>query len=424
MQEDNGGVPSGSWLGYEDFSVSGGSGWVSVDPSPAISVTSGAVYHIVVKPVSNPVKCLALRATTPPNQLIVYDQTSDVNSNTLFNDGFGWTVQDYQPVYILEYSDNTQEGNPCCSVDWGSIYGDNCESERFTITGGDRFITSVGAYLSSLGNPPNDCAFVLYNITDGVEEAGGTIVTAAEITASWTWYTYDLPSAKTLVNGKQYRFYLKTTGGNSSNKYMWNMPYNVDDPVDNSINYDGLNSTNQTSSNGGSTWSGDWPNYDAVFRFAELALSITVDPGSVDMGTVLPGATNIVSQTARPDGEVLVTNSSAVNVKYELSVANPLSWTAVDDPPDQSDEYRVSALFHPDQATASDFEKAGPAYNDVVNTGAKTCDGTYFATGSGQDGYDVPPSGTQYLYFDFDAPPTTGVTSQQTITITITAKPM
>jgi hypothetical protein len=424
IKEDSGGVPGGAWLGYEDFSVLGSNGWIYIDLNPTVDVTSGEVYHIVVEPVDNPSKALTLRATSPLNQMIVYDQTSDPNSNTLFNDGTSWTVQNYQPVYFLDYSDNTHEGNPCSVPSYASIYSTLCESERFTVSGGDRTIASVGAYLRGLGSPPNDCDFVLYNITDGVEVASGVIATASEITTSDVWYTYDLATSTTLVNGKQYRFHLETTGGNSSNRYLWRTTYNVDGTDFNSRNYDGLNSINQTSYDAGSTWTDDWPEYDTVFRFAEASLSITVDPNAVDLGTVLPGTVNTISQTARPSGEVLVTNSGGVSVRYELRIANPAGWTDVSDPPDAEDEYRLSGLFHPDQAVAPDFDEASPSYVDVIDTTGKTCDGTYFATSGAQDGYDVAPGGTQSLYFDFDAPPSTGVTSQQTITVTITAKPM
>ena len=425
IQRDNAGIPDGTWLGYRDLTISGGStGWQTVALASNINVTAGTVYHIVVQPVDNPSNSLSLRATQPCNRMIPYDQASDPNSNTLFYDGTGWTVQGYQPVYFLVYSDNTYEGNPCSLPAYGSIYGSTCESERLTISGGDKAIAQVDVYLKKEGNPPNNCNFVLYNVTDAVEVASGTIATPSQVTTSYAWCTYSLSTCKTLVEGKQYRLYLKTTGGTSSNRYIWHMPFNTSAADLNSRNYDGTNSLNQTSTDGGLSWTQDWPNYDATFRFALLVLSVNVDPSAVALGTVLPAVSDIVSQTARPNGEVLVTNTGNVSVKYELRITNPPEWTSTSTAPANPEEYRLSSLFHPDQAVASDFDKAAPSYSDVLGITGKTCDGFWFATGTNQDGYDVPPGATQNLYFDFDAPQSTTVTSQQSIVVTVTAAPM
>ncbi|MEW5766706.1 MAG: right-handed parallel beta-helix repeat-containing protein [bacterium] len=283
IQGDSSGLPSGTWLGYKDLATAGVSKWVVADLTPDVDLTSGTVYHIVVEPVDNPNKSIALRATAPLNQLIVYDQAPDPNSNTLFYDGTGWTIQGYQPLYLLEYSDAIREGDPCSDPGYGSVYGSIYESERFTWAGGDKTITQVIVYLKCAGSPPNDCRFVLYNITDAVEVANGTIATSSEITTSYAWYTYTLSTPQTLIDGKQYRLYLKTPGGNSSNKYMWHMPFN-NGVAGNSRNYDGLNSINQTSSDGGSSWA-DWPNFDAVFRFAYPATYYYVRPDGNNANT-------------------------------------------------------------------------------------------------------------------------------------------
>jgi hypothetical protein len=424
VQADAAGLPSGVWLAYRDLTASGSSGWLTVTLTSGIQLTAGQVYHIVVQPVNSPNKTITLRATSPLNQMIVYDQTPDPNSNTLFYDGAAWTIQGYQPVYLLAYSDNSYEGNPCSAASYGSIYGSIWESERFTLTGTDRTIVEVAVFLKREGAPPNDCSFVLYNSTDSVEIASGVIAGASKVTTSYAWYAYRLPGPETLTAGKQYRFYLKTTGGSSTNRYMWCMPNNYDAAAYNSRNYGGTSSLNETSGDGGLTWLDGWPNYDAVFRFTIYSLAIMVDPAAVGLGMVVPGTSDVVSRSARPDGEMLVTNSGSEQLRYQIGLENPPGWTAVDGPPSGPNQYRLSGLFHPDQALGADFDKAGPGFADVIDTAAKACDGAIFATGASQDGYDVSPDATQSLYFNFDAPPSTGVTSEQAITITITAQPM
>jgi hypothetical protein len=423
IQQDAGGLPTGAWLAHRDLTASS-TGWLTVTLTSTINLTAGQVYHLVVEPVDTPNKTINLRATTPLNHTIVYDQNSDSNSNTLFYNGSTWTVQDNQPIYFLDYLGGTHEGNPCSSAGYGSIYGLVWESEKFTVAGADRSITEVGVFLRREGAPPNDCNFVLRDLTDATDLASGKIAGAAEVTTSYEWYTYHLPAPLTLAGGKQYRIYLKTVGGDVANRYQWCMPYNLDAAEYDSRNYDGAGSINETSSDGGLTWPDGWPNYDGVFRFTLYALSITVDPASVDLGVIPPGTTDVISRTPVPGGSIVVANSGSINVRYQLQLENPTGWAAVAGPPSNRDEYRLSGVFHPDQAEASDFERTGPAYNDVLGTLVKTCDGIYLATGANQDGYDVAPADTQNLYLDFDAPPSTGVSSQQTIRVIITAQPM
>ncbi|MFH1220024.1 MAG: hypothetical protein V1694_06180 [Candidatus Eisenbacteria bacterium] len=423
IQENSGGTPSGTWLSYTDLNTNT-TGWVTVNLATGIALVAGRVYHIVVEPVGVPTRTITLRASSPLNRMIIYDQTRDPSSNTLFYDGAAWTVQDYQPIYFLRYSDSTYEGNPCSTPGSASIYGNYAQAERFTVTGPGRTIIQVGVYLSRNGSPPGNCDFVFYNVTDGAAVASGTIATPSNITPSYAWYTCDLPAPTTLVSGKQYRFYLKTTGGSASNCYVWCMSYNASAADYNSRNYDGQNSISERSSNGGATWPTATANYDAMFRLTLSEISITVNPSSADLGVIPPGSTDVISQTARPNGEIVITNSGSESVKYEVQLQDPAGWTAVDTAPASPDQYRLSGLFHPDQATGPDFERTGPSHNDVVSTTPRTCDGTRFATGTSEDGYDVPSGAAQGLYFDFDAPPSTAVSSQQAIRITITAKPM
>lgn len=397
IQQDNGGTPSGTWLGYKDLTITVSSGWLTVTLTSGIALTSGTVYHIVVQPVDKPTKAITLQATTPLNQMIVYDNASDPNSNTLFNDGTGWTIQNYQPIYLLGYSDATYEGNPCSSPGYGSIYGTQYESERFTITGGDKTINEISVFLKCAGAPPNNCQFVLYNITDAVEVASGTIATSSEITTSYAWYTYNLSTTKTLIDGKQYRLYLKTTGGNSSNYYIWHMPYNYSSAEYNSRNYDGLNSINQTSTDGGSSWSLDWPNYDAVFRFTVSALSVSLSNNTFTFGTQ-PLNTWMTPQSS------VVTNDGSV---VENFIGRISQFT------DGANTWGISSTTNGDniiRAQWSTTSATGP-WNDIS---AYATDFT-IAT-------NVAVNGSVTFYFRIQTPTSTTSYSQYSSALTVTAQ--
>jgi len=345
-------------------------------------------------------------------------------ANTLFFDGSTWTVQGRQPVYLLDFSDGTYEGDPCYAASYASVFSGVVEAERFSLTGSDRIVTQVGACVRREGNPPDDLHFTLYDVADSAEVAGGMIAQSSEVTTTFAWYTANLPEPVTLVAGRQYRLSFGTSGGTAANRYHLLMTGNYDMEAYNSRNYGGVNCYNETSADGGATWPERWYNYDVAFRFSLYSLAVSVDPASVDLGAVPAGLSDVISQSSRPQGEILVTNSGTVSVKYEIRLANPQGWSAVGGAPTNPEEYRLSGLFHPDQAVGPDFSKAGPLYRDVIGTGPKVCDGTFFATGAPHDGYDVGPAATQALYFDFDAPPETGVRSEQAIQITITALPM
>ena len=424
LQEDSGGLPGGAWLAYRDLIITGSSGWLTVTLVSSVNVTSGHVYHIVVQPIDPPNKAIALRATTPVNASRLYDQSSDPMANTLFFNGSTWTVQGRQPVYMLDFSDGTSEGSPCHMASYASVFGELSEAERFALSGTDRIVTQVAACLRREGNPPDDCGFVLYDITHSQEMASGTIVRASEVTTAFAWYTADLSTPVTIVAGTQYRLSFRTSGGSTTDRYHLLMTYNFDADPYNSRNFGGLGCFNETSMDGGATWPESWRNYDITFRLSLYSLAVSVDPASVGLGAIPAGLSDVISQSARPQGEILVTNSGTVKVKYELRLANPEGWTSVPGVPANPEEYRLSGLFHPDQAVGGDFSKAGPLYRDVIGTGAKVCDGTFFATGATNDGYDVGPATTQALYFNFDAPPETSIRSEQAIQMTITALPM
>jgi len=141
------------------------------------------------------------------------------------------------------------------------------------------------------------------------------------------------------------------------------------------------------------------------------SLGVSVSPAAKAIGVVAAGSTDEI-----PTGAVVVTNSGNVSEKYKLKLTDPASWTAVATLPG-SEEYRLEAVFKGTQGVAADFDET----NDVLATGDTTCDGTKFATAADQDGYDVATTVTQDLYFCFDAPSDTAETTEQSITVTVTA---
>jgi len=136
-----------------------------------------------------------------------------------------------------------------------------------------------------------------------------------------------------------------------------------------------------------------------------LSVSAT---GPIAFGTVTSG-----SQTVSSDSSHVV-NDGNVTETYSLDLTNPGGWTAVQAAP-AAEQYCLSAQFNSSQPTAVSFTYA----DEALSTTSTACSATKFA--GNQTGLSVPASAARYLWFKFEAPTSTTVTTQQTIVVTITA---
>jgi len=146
-------------------------------------------------------------------------------------------------------------------------------------------------------------------------------------------------------------------------------------------------------------------------------ISVTVTIQYLSVSTTGPIAFGIVvagSQTVSGSAST-VTNDGNSTETFSLSLTNPSSWTAVQAAPSTAEDYALLAQFNSSGPTAASF-----AYADhALTTVSVASSGTKFA--ANQTGLSVAASGTRSLRFRFNAPTSTAVTSQQTITVTVTA---
>lgn len=148
---------------------------------------------------------------------------------------------------------------------------------------------------------------------------------------------------------------------------------------------------------------------------ATISVTVTIQnlsvsaSGPIAFGTVVAG-----SQTVSTSGST-VTNDGNVTETYSISITNPAGWTAVQAAPSAAEEYALLAQFNAAAPTAVSFSYA----NHALSTTSTASSGTQFA--GDQTGLSVATSGTRSLWFRFNAPTSTAVTSQQTITVTVTA---
>ena len=161
IQDDSSGNPSGTYIGSGNLKATS-AGWKTVTLSSPVDITAGTIYHIVVEHNSgaiNTSRYIALRQSAPLNLLYPQTNVADSSANTLFNSGSSWTVVGGQPIYELDYSDGSFEGNPYEANTEIPVFGGNWYGERFSFSGADKTAQSVSFYVRRNGTPPANSAY-------------------------------------------------------------------------------------------------------------------------------------------------------------------------------------------------------------------------------------------------------------------------
>ena len=150
----------------------------------------------------------------------------------------------------------------------------------------------------------------------------------------------------------------------------------------------------------------------------DSTLSIFIGSSSYDFGAVIKGSTTTAT------GSITVTNNGTVNERYSVHLTAPIGWTCVTDTAPGAEEFRMCGNFQTATAQSSHFDIGG-SFSDAIGTIQRLCSTGDFGKddeGEGVKGYNVPPTQDRYLWFRFEAPTSTSLTTQQTITVTITAE--
>ena len=281
LQADSGGDPSGTWLGgtnngYGDLKATSDE-WQTVSLNETVDLTQGTTYHLIIQHQSGQInngKYIDIRQSSPRNQRIPYNNTTDSNSNVIWTDNSGssWVAQDTQPIYVLEYNDATFEGNPYYQNTEINIYSTFYQGEIFTLSGGNKTVSSVGFYVKQKTNaePQADIIVTLHDVTNDVQLASKILATPADVTPAFAWHEVNFDSPIALTDGDQYRIYIHSSGTAIGQDYQIFTLANTNDASDNGINYLATNSTYSFSNNSGTNWT-DNNNQDVAFRFPPSA---------------------------------------------------------------------------------------------------------------------------------------------------------
>ena len=149
---------------------------------------------------------------------------------------------------------------------------------------------------------------------------------------------------------------------------------------------------------------------------ATINVTVTVQNLSVSATGPIAFGTVAASSATVSSGSSTVTNDGNVTETYSLNLTDPVppTWTAVQALPGD-EEYCLSAMFNTTQPASGGFTYA----NHALSTTPTACSATKFA--GDQTGLSVLKTQTRSLWFKFEAPSSTTVTTEQTIVVTITA---
>ncbi len=138
-------------------------------------------------------------------------------------------------------------------------------------------------------------------------------------------------------------------------------------------------------------------------------LSVNIPQTALALGSVLTG------QTVQSGGAAAVTNDGTCATEtFAVSLANPAGWTA-SQVSSGANQYVLNAAFD------GDGSLAWSNVNHALSTAPVASSATKFA--SDQSGLNVPAGQVRQLWFQFSAPTSTTVTTQQAIGVTVTAQP-
>ncbi len=145
-------------------------------------------------------------------------------------------------------------------------------------------------------------------------------------------------------------------------------------------------------------------------------LSVAVAPTSYDFGNMTAGGNAVASSY------IAVTNDGNVTEKFKLGIPSEPNgaWTSVTAAAPVSEEYRLSAIFRDTAPTTGQY---GPEDSFSVSAEREATADNLAITGdaAGVKGYNVSENDWRKLWFKFEAPSTTSITTQQSITARVTA---
>lgn len=387
LQSDLNGNPSGVWLGenhdaYKDYRIRD-LGWYQLELEHDADIVKGTPYHLVVQYHSdqiNPAKYIDLRALYPLNKIVPYSGEPDEYRMIRWSEdnGFSWTDIDKSPVFMLIFEDNGEivnvEGNPYYTAFDAPIYENNFKGQIFTFNEETASFNKLSTYVyvKKIGGavPDDNLYFQIKDLDTGADlipESDIIFLTPEQVSIDYQLKEKRFANPLTLTQGHQYRLYFYAPGTSHSKAYQVGTGENLDQSLDNSINYLGTTSRYSESTDAGNAWS-DFNNKDIFYQFSVLA-----DAGYFTTGTYISQTFDAGSNVAfnRVFWDAIIPDGTELKFQIAINSDNS-SWNFVG--PDGSS----SSYFTPDSNKSIYLANISGQYFKYK---------AYFATSSG----DITP---------------------------------
>jgi uncharacterized membrane protein len=146
------------------------------------------------------------------------------------------------------------------------------------------------------------------------------------------------------------------------------------------------------------------------------SLSVSINAAEYDFGNMSPGAVSISVTSAT------ITNDSAGIIEdYTIDCSTyTAAWTIDPDGNPGADQFSLQALFKESLPTASDFGSSD--YLNDSDAQQNMLDPDFTVDYSGYDGNNVSKDVQRSLWFRMHAPSETTTTTEQSVTVTVTAE--
>jgi len=222
LQSNSGSQPSGTWLAFGTVPTNT-TGWLTVNLGSSAPLVAGQIYHLVVQfdsgqQPSNS-RYIEIRASSPLNNLYPLNGKADPNANSLTYAGT-WQSANYQPLYLLRFSDGTFEGNPYDNSAISRIYQNNIEGEKFTLTSEEK-LTGVSLYVGkNRSTNPADSLYVKFtDLNDNSILLDEQFVAPTDVSTTLGWKTHNFASTITLSANHTFSLEFYSTGSNNKDYY-------------------------------------------------------------------------------------------------------------------------------------------------------------------------------------------------------------
>lgn len=276
VQEDDGfGFPQGTWLDENAFIINYTAPGTRVDKyvlNDGIKLEKGKVYHIVLEShtttdPSKPMNLVNFYSNIegrPLNQVDPDIYSSDPYFNSLFFDGSEWIVENKWPMFMIEYSDGTRDGQPYTLNAAWTVRGKIAIGQSI-VPASNYDVSKFGFLISKKGIPPEP---LFYGIMDSENNvlATGKFIDQEQIIRKPSWVEITLNESVFFEAGKLYRIYVTSPIPREDNNYQF---YGHEFSYDNELGYGGLRHTLTISHDEGQSWS-SWNDADATFKITTV----------------------------------------------------------------------------------------------------------------------------------------------------------